>query len=68
MGLEVAEYLHDQVSEITVGEMMGQVAKDMGQLCSICVMENLYTSGVKTLTDAKCVEIKDNAVIIENKR
>ncbi|WCM63759.1 hypothetical protein [Paenibacillus polymyxa] len=23
---------------------------------------------MKTLTDAKCVEIKDNAVVIENKR
>jgi 2,4-dienoyl-CoA reductase-like NADH-dependent reductase (Old Yellow Enzyme family)/NADH dehydrogenase FAD-containing subunit len=57
----------DQASEITVVEMMDQVAKDLGQLRSICVMENLYASGVKTLTDAKCVEIKDNAVVIESK-
>ncbi|MDY8023272.1 FAD-dependent oxidoreductase [Paenibacillus polymyxa] len=67
VGLEVAEYLHDQASEITVVEMMDQVARDLGQLRSICVMENLHASGVKTLTDAKCVEIKDNAVVIESK-
>ncbi|QUL53431.1 FAD-dependent oxidoreductase [Paenibacillus tritici] len=66
VGLEVAEYLHGKATEITVVEMLEKVAKDLGQLRSICVMENLETSGVQTLTDAKCVEIKEQAIVIEN--
>ncbi|WP_040952837.1 NAD(P)/FAD-dependent oxidoreductase [Gorillibacterium massiliense] len=66
VGLEVAEYLHGQASEITVVEMLDKVAKDLGQLRSICVMEQLYASKVKTLTNAKCVEIKEHAVVIES--
>lgn len=65
VGLEVAEYLHGNVDEITVVEMLDRVAKDLGQLRNICVMENLYAFGIKTLTNAKCVEIKENAVVIE---
>jgi 2,4-dienoyl-CoA reductase-like NADH-dependent reductase (Old Yellow Enzyme family)/thioredoxin reductase len=65
VGLEVAEYLHGQAEEITVIEMLDQVAKDLGQLRNICVMENLYASGVKTITSAKCIEIKEKAVVIE---
>jgi 2,4-dienoyl-CoA reductase-like NADH-dependent reductase (Old Yellow Enzyme family)/thioredoxin reductase len=65
VGLEVAEYLHGKVNEITVVEMLDAVAKDLGQLRSICVMEGLYFSGVKTLTNAKCVEIKEDTVVIE---
>lgn len=65
VGLEVAEYLHEKVDDITVVEMLNQVAKDLGQLRNVCVMESLYTSGIKTLTNAKCIEIKDGAVTIE---
>lgn len=65
VGLEVAEYLHGKAEEITVVEMLDAVAKDLGQLRSICVMESLYFSGVKTLTNAKCIEIKVNSVVIE---
>ncbi|MDF2923863.1 MAG: oxidase [Paenibacillaceae bacterium] len=66
VGLEVAEYVHGMASEITVVEMLDQVAKDLGQLRSICVMESLLASGVKTLTDSKCVEIKEHAVVVES--
>ncbi len=65
VGLEVAEYLHGNVDEITVVEMLDRVAKDLGPLRNICVMENLYAFGIKTLTNAKCIEIKENAVVIE---
>jgi 2,4-dienoyl-CoA reductase-like NADH-dependent reductase (Old Yellow Enzyme family)/thioredoxin reductase len=64
VGLEVAEFVHGQASEITVVEMQDKVAKDLGQLRSICVLESLETSGVQTLTNAKCVEIKEHAVIL----
>lgn len=65
VGLEVAEYIHGKVEDITVVEMLDRVAKDLGQLRNICVMENLYAFGINTLTNAKCVEIKKNAVVIE---
>ncbi|WP_438432078.1 bile acid Fe-S flavoenzyme BaiCD [Gorillibacterium sp. sgz500922] len=66
VGLEVAEHVHGQASEVLVVEMLDQVAKDLGQLRSICVMKNLAAYGVKTLTDAKCVEIKEHAVVVEH--
>lgn len=65
VGLEVAEYLEGKVAEITVVEMLDQVGKDLGDLRKICVMENLYGAGIKTITNAKCIEIKDNAVVVE---
>lgn len=67
VGLEVAEYVHGKASEVTVVEMQEQAAKDLGQLRSICVLESLRASGVALLTEAKCVEIKENAVVIESK-
>jgi 2,4-dienoyl-CoA reductase-like NADH-dependent reductase (Old Yellow Enzyme family)/thioredoxin reductase len=65
VGLEVAEFVHENAEEVMVVEMLDQVGKDLGQLRNICVMESLYTSGIKTITNAKCVEIKENAVVIE---
>ncbi|MCQ4921926.1 NAD(P)/FAD-dependent oxidoreductase [Tissierella carlieri] len=65
VGLEVAEYLSESANSITVVEMLDQVAKDLGQLRKICVMESLHTHNIKTFTSAKCVEIKEDAVIIE---
>lgn len=44
VGLEVAEYLSGNVNKITVVEMLNEVAKDLGQLRKICVMESLYLS------------------------
>ncbi|MGG4220584.1 FAD-dependent oxidoreductase [Paenibacillus jamilae] len=67
VGLEVAEYLHDTATEITVLEMQDKVAKDLGELRSICVMESLNDSGVHILTNTKCLEIKENGVVIETK-
>lgn len=65
VGLEVAEYLHGKVEEITVVEMLEKVAKDLGPLRNICIMENLYEFGINTITNAKCIEIKENHVVID---
>lgn len=65
VGLEVAEYIHEMADHITVVEMLDQVAKDLGQLRNICVMESLYAAGIETVTNAKCVEIKENSVVID---
>ena len=65
VGLEVAEYLSGKVNNITVVEMLNEVAKDLGQLRKICVMESLYRESIKTITEAKCVEIKEKSIIID---
>ncbi len=64
VGLETAEYLAAG-NHVTVLEMQDDVGKDLGQLRKICVMEHLHMSGVQLVTNATCVEIKDNAVVIE---
>lgn len=65
VGLEVAEYIHNSTDSITVVEMLDKVAKDLGELRNICVMESLYAGGVQTVTNAKCIEIKKDAVVVE---
>lgn len=65
VGLEVAEYLSRKVDSIKVVEMLDEVAKDLGQLRKICVMENLYMEGIQSITNAKCVEINEESIIIE---
>ena len=65
VGLEVAEYLSGNVNKITVVEMLNEVAKDLGQLRKICVMESLYHESIKTITEAKCIEIKEKSIIID---
>ncbi|MEK5032126.1 FAD-dependent oxidoreductase [Paenibacillus sp. FSL R7-0302] len=67
VGLEVAEYLHGKASKITVVEMLDKVAKDLGELRSICVMESLHESGVQLMTNTKCLEINEYGVVIESK-
>ncbi len=65
VGLEVAEYIHGSADSITVVEMLDKVAKDLGELRNICVMESLYAGGVQTVTNAKCIEIRQDAVIVD---
>lgn len=65
VGLEVAEYLSESTNKITVVEMLNEVAKDLGQLRKICVMESLYHSGINTITEAKCIEIKEKSIVID---
>lgn len=65
VGLEVAEYLAEQGSQITVVEMQDGVAKDLGQLRKICVMESMYAHQINTVTNAKCTEIKEDVIVLE---
>lgn len=65
VGLEVAEYLAERDKQVTVVEMLDEVAKDLGQLRKICVMESLYALGIQTLVNATCTEIKDDGVVVE---
>lgn len=65
VGLEVAEHVHDTATEITVVEMLDRVAKDLGELRAICVMESLQEANVELVTSARCMEIKQGAIVIE---
>lgn len=65
MGLEVAEYLSDKSDNITVVEMLDEVAKDMGRIRKINVMEHLAKDGVKLFTKTSCVEIKEKHVVVK---
>lgn len=65
VGLEVAEYLSGSVDKVTVVEMQDKVAKDLGQLRKICVMESLYKEGIETVTNAKCTEIKAKSIVVD---
>lgn len=68
VGLEVAEYLADRGQKITVVEMLDEVGKDLGALRKISVMELIEADGIKVLTNAKCVEIKEDTVVIETNK
>lgn len=65
VGLEVAELVVHRSEKVTVVEMLDQVGKDLGDLRKIAVMESLHQAGVNTVTNARCVEIKENSVVIE---
>lgn len=67
VGLEVAEYLAEEGRKITVLEMLDEAGKDLGMLRKISVMEQLHADGIAVCTGAKCVEIKEHAVVIETK-
>lgn len=65
VGAEIAELCVEQNKEVTIVELMDEVAKDLGLLRKICVMESLHKHGIRMITDAKCTEIKDGSVAIE---
>lgn len=67
VGLEVAEYLAKENHKITVLEMLDEAGKDLGMLRKISVMESLNADGIAIRTGAKCVEIKEHAVMVETK-
>lgn len=65
VGLEVAEYAEGKAKQITVVEMQNEVAKDLGEIRKISVIENIEAAGIKTLTHSKCVEINNEVVVID---
>lgn len=66
VGVETAEYLKDAgCNNITIVEMLDEVAKDLGSLRKICVMESLYMNQINSIVNAKVIAIHPNEVIIE---
>ncbi len=64
VGLEVAEYLREKGATITILEMLPEVAADLGDTRKAAVMTNLFGK-IEMITNAKCIEIKEGAVVIE---
>lgn len=64
VGLEAAEFLHEKGCDVTVLEMLEQVGADLGATRAAMVQGHT-TNKINTITSAKCIEIKEGAVIIE---
>ena len=65
VGLEVAEYIAEKGCKVVVVEMLDAIAKDVGRGRKISIMRGVRTAGIKSLVNARCVEINDNGVIVE---
>ena len=65
VGLEVAELLAEQGHRVSVIEMRGEVAADMGSTRRICVMEALAAAGIETVVNATCKAITDGGILAE---
>lgn len=67
VGLEVAEYVRAQGNDVTVVEMLDAIAKDVGPGRKADIMIHVMGSGIKPVTDAKCVEIAADHVVVDIK-
>ncbi len=65
VGLEVADYLASKGHNVTIVEMRDQVGADLGSMRKIAVMQKIKALNVGTITGAKCVEIEENGVVID---
>jgi 2,4-dienoyl-CoA reductase-like NADH-dependent reductase (Old Yellow Enzyme family)/nucleoside-diphosphate-sugar epimerase len=63
VGLEVAEYLAEKGSNVTVLEMMKECGADLGMARKICVQESLYADGIKQETEVTVTSIEDGKVV-----
>lgn len=66
VGVETAEFLAENSKDVIIVEMLGEIAKDLGFIRKMLTFEHLNKLGIKMLVNSKCVEIKENSVVIEN--
>ena len=67
VGCETADYLADQGKEVTIIEMLEEIAKDVSPLRKPFLMQRLVARGVKILTSAKVEEITEGGIIAMDK-
>ena len=65
VGCEVAEFLAERKHDVTIIEMLGEIASDMGPYNKRWTLFRLNNKGVKILTNAKLTEILESEVILE---
>jgi pyruvate/2-oxoglutarate dehydrogenase complex dihydrolipoamide dehydrogenase (E3) component len=63
VGLETAEYLSQQGCQVTVLEMLADVALDMEEANRLVLLDRLSTGDVAVVTSAEVKEIRDGEVI-----
>lgn len=66
-GCEVAYHLSESGSEVTVVEMLPQVAKDLEAMTKKMLLNKLKENNVKILTEHKLVKVLDNGVELVDK-
>ncbi|MFZ3130534.1 MAG: FAD-dependent oxidoreductase, partial [Desulfosporosinus sp.] len=67
VGVETAEWLAEKGKEVTVIEMLPEVAKDMPHTVKVPLMLNLQDYGVRILTNTCVKEIASLSVLVERK-
>lgn len=67
VGVEVAEYLAVKGKDVTILEMLDQIASDMPTMCRSLLMVALKEEGVKIVTGAKAEEITDSHVVLSKR-
>jgi len=65
VGCETAEYLADDHREVTIVEMLDDVAKDMPKVPRAYIMRRLEQFDVKILTETKALSINDFGLLVE---
>lgn len=65
VGLEVAEFLCSEGKQVVIIEMLGRVAQELGFTRKPFAMKFLKEHDIQVYVNAKCVEIKDGSVVVE---
>ena len=65
VGLETAEFAAALGCKVTVVEMQGQLAADMGYLRKLCTLAAMAEEGIETIVNARCKAINGTGVIAE---
>lgn len=66
-GLETAEFLSCQGKEVTVVEMLNDLAIDMGPRDKLRLLSRINALPIKCLTGSKCIAIQKDGILLENK-
>ena len=65
VGLETAEFAAALGCKVTVVEMQGQLAADMGYLRKLCTLAAMAEEGIEAIVNARCKAINGTGVIAE---
>ena len=65
IGTEVAELLSSEGKEVTIIEMLDKIASGLGLTRKPLAMKSIKEKGVRVFVRAKCLEIKEQSVVIE---
>ena len=66
VGCELAVYLGQKGKQVTVVEMLDDIATDSGRPGRMQLLEMLDQAGVRVLTKTKLVEISEEGAVVEN--